>query len=143
MGAEFIDVFSEFPAREGHHAPAESTVLKRERKDEPGKRYDAGKLRFDLLPSEWETALAEVLTKGAQKYHDHNWRAGMSFSRCYAAVRRHLAAFWRGEGVDQESGLNHLAHAAWGCLAILTYLKEHPEMDDRYKADAGPLPPKS
>ena len=107
--------------------------MNEEIKNEAGKRYDAGKLRFDLIPAEWETALAEVLTRGAAKYAERNWEKGMSWSRCYAAVRRHLNAFWRGEDIDKESGLNHLAHAAWGCLAILHFYKTHPELDDRIK----------
>jgi hypothetical protein len=113
--------------------PAESTVLVRERKDEPGKTYDAGKLRFDLIPPEWERVLAEVMTMGAKKYEDHNWEKGLSWSRRYGSVRRHLNAFWAGEDFDKESGLQHLAHAAWGCLALLTFMKTHPEFDDRVK----------
>ena len=115
--------------------PNETTVTIRERKDEPGKRFDAGKLRFDLIPADWETTLAEVLTRGSLKYSERNWEKGMSWSRCYAAVRRHLNAFWRGEDLDKESGLNHLAHVAWGALAILHYYKTHPELDDRVKED--------
>lgn len=137
MGAEFIDVFSEFPSIATTQPPqavqVEEAAVIRERKAEPGRRYDVGKLRFDLVPPEWERALAEVLTRGASKYSERNWEAGMSYSRCYAAVRRHLNAFWSGKDVDAESGLHHLAHAAWGCLAILSYVKTHPEFDDRVK----------
>jgi hypothetical protein len=113
----------------------ESTVIVRERKDEPGKTYDAGKLRFDLIPPEWESALAAVLTKGAEKYADRNWEKGLSWSRRYASVRRHLNAFWAGEDLDKETGLPHLAQAAWGCLAILTFMTTHKEFDDRIKAE--------
>lgn len=111
----------------------ESTVVVRERKDEPGKTYDAGKLRFDLIPPEWETALAQVMTAGAQKYADRNWEKGLSWSRRYGSLRRHTNAFWAGEDFDPETGLPHLAHIAWNALALLTFMQTHPEFDDRVK----------
>lgn len=109
----------------------ESTVTMRERKDEPGKTYDAGKVRFDLIPAEWELALAQIMTMGAAKYADRNWEKGLSWSRRYGSLRRHLNAFWAGEDLDPESGLPHLAHIAWNALALMTFSKTHPEFDDR------------
>jgi hypothetical protein len=107
--------------------------VSRETKDEPGKTYDAGKLRFDLIPPEWEKALAEVMTAGAKKYADRNWEKGLSFSRRYGSARRHMNAYWSGEDFDKETGLPHLAHAAWNMLALLTFKRTHPEFDDRVK----------
>lgn len=77
--------------------------------------------------------VAEVAEMGKSKYGDHNYRAGYEWSKCYNALHRHLAAFWGGEDRDPESGLPHVAHAAWHCLALLTFMREHPEYDDRYK----------
>ena len=77
--------------------------------------------------------VAEVAEMGKSKYGDHNYRNGYEWSKCYNALHRHLAAFWGGEDLDVESGLPHLAHAAWHCLALLTFMREHPEYDDRYK----------
>lgn len=111
----------------------ESTVTIRERKDEPGKTYDAGKLRYDLLPPEWEKGLAQVMTMGAAKYADRNWEKGLSWSRRYASMRRHQNAFWAGEDFDPESGLHHLVHVAWNALALYTFSQTHPEFDDRVK----------
>jgi hypothetical protein len=126
---EFGDVLNDHPLQ----GQQESTVLVRERKDEPGKTYDAGKLRFDLIPPEWETALAEVMSAGAVKYADRNWEKGLSWSRRYGSMRRHMNAFWAGEDYDKETGLPHLAHAAWNALALLTFMRTHPEFDDRVK----------
>lgn len=97
-----------------------------------GLKYDGGKTRYDLLPHGPLDTLARVYTFGAGKYADHNWRKGLAFSRVFGAVMRHMWAFWRGEDIDKESGLPHVAHAAWGCFSLLEYMESHPELDDRY-----------
>lgn len=83
--------------------------------------------------------VAEVAEMGKAKYGDHNYRKGYEWSKCYNAMQRHLHAFWGGEDTDEESGLPHLAHASWHCLALLTFMREHPEYDDRYKPMSPPL----
>ena len=93
------------------------------------KKYDSGKLRMDLVPKEAVDALAEVLGFGAEKYGDHNWRNGLAHSRSYAALQRHLTAYWAGETFDPESGLSHLKHA----IANLAFMLALPDQDDRYK----------
>jgi hypothetical protein len=98
-----------------------------------GVKYDQDKLRFDLLPIGPLNELVKVYTMGAKKYTDRNWEKGIAYGRVYAAVMRHLTAFWSGEDIDSESGLPHLAHVAWGCFALMEYLNTHPEMDDRSK----------
>lgn len=100
--------------------------------DKPeGVKYDDGKLRFDLIPAFALEQLAAIYTMGAAKYADRNWEKGIKYSRVFAAIMRHLWAFWRGETIDSESGLPHVAHAAWGCFALLQYLSTCPEFDDR------------
>ena len=54
--------------------------------NEEGKKFDEGKVRVDLIPTESLFAVAEVLTFGASKYGEHNWRKGMAWSRLYAAA---------------------------------------------------------
>jgi hypothetical protein len=91
-----------------------------------------GKLRYDLLPSEWEKLLAEVLTMGAEKYSDNNWVKGIPASVSYAAARRHLAQWWSGVDLDEESKLHHLGHACWHLLTQYSfYLKQRKDLDDR------------
>ena len=98
---------------------------------EEGRKNDTGKLRFDLLPVRALEQVAEIYTYGATKYDDNNWRRGLQWGRVFGALMRHMWAFWRGEDVDEESGLPHLAHAAWGCLTLLDYMETHRELDDR------------
>lgn len=90
--------------------------------------------RFDLLPPEALFLIAEVFGYGAEKYAAHNWRKGYEWSLNYAAMNRHLWAFWQGEDNDPESGLPHLAHAGFHVMALLTFMQTHPEFNDRPNA---------
>ena len=89
--------------------------------------------RFDLLPVRPLEAIAQVYNYGAKKYADNNWRQGYLWSWSFAALMRHLWAFWGGEDKDPESGLPHLSHAGFHVLALLEFSLTHPEKDDRWK----------
>jgi hypothetical protein len=96
-----------------------------------GLRYDQGKNRLDLLPPEWEWALGQVLTAGAQKYAERNWEQGMKHSKMIGCMKRHLAKFLSGEeydheidpatGEDKGTQCHHLALVAWNALALMSY----------------------
>lgn len=89
---------------------------------EPGAaRSDEGKPRLHLVPFGWLVGIGTVFTFGARKYAPHNWRRGMDPLRCYDSAQRHLGAWLEGEQIDPESGLHHLLHAAWNCLAAWSY----------------------
>lgn len=100
-----------------------------------GRKDDSGKTRYDLVTPYGMDAVADVYTMGAEKYEDRNWEKGIKFGRVFAAIMRHLWKFWMGQDVDGESGLPHLAHAAWGCMALLHYTlhptRDYGEFDDR------------
>lgn len=78
-------------------------------------------------------AVAEVSGFGAQKYARYNYLKGYSWSLSFDALQRHLLRFWSGEDLDPESGLPHLGHAAWHCLALLSFLRRDLGVDDRFK----------
>lgn len=80
--------------------------------------------------------VAEVAGFGEQKYSRLNYLKGYDWSLSYDACQRHLHAFWSGEDLDPESGLPHLAHAAWHCLAMLAFLTHELGTDDRYRPAA-------
>ncbi len=88
-----------------------------------GKKYDKGKLRYDLLPFDSLEEIVKVYTYGACKYEDNNWLKGMKWGRIAGAMLRHYSAFIQGKEIDSESGLPHLAHMAWNAIALLTYWK--------------------
>ena len=84
-----------------------------------GVKWDAGKLRYDLVPTEPLEAIAEVMTYGANKYGANNWQ-NVEDDRYYAALMRHLIAWRKGQIYDKESGLQHLKHALCN-VAFLLY----------------------
>lgn len=90
-------------------------------KDGSGKDDRAdGKPRWELLPLDAIEEIVRVYTMGAGKYADDAWKTIPDAHRRYlAALFRHIAAYERGERKDKESGLSHLAHAAWNAIAIL------------------------
>lgn len=96
-----------------------------------GRKDDTGKLRYDLIPAEPLAKVAHVYTMGAAKYDDRNWEKGLKWGRVFAAMMRHLWAWWKGESIDKEGGQHHLASVAWGALALMEYERTHPELDDR------------
>ena len=87
--------------------------------------------RMDLLP--WDTlhTLSEHYGRGALKYDDRNWEKGYAWHLSYAALQRHLAAWWQGEDVDEETGSSHLAAAAFHVLAMMTFQARGLGTDDR------------
>lgn len=99
-------------------------------------KLDIGKERFDLIPVEPLRQLAQLYTVGAVKYEDNNWRKGLAWSRIFSAIMRHLWKFWKGEDVDEETGVPHVINAAWGCLTLAQYMVDRRKFDDRYKEKA-------
>lgn len=80
------------------------------------------KLRWDLLPLDLVEKVVEVFHYGAKKYAPNSWQnLENGFDRYKAAFFRHLVAFEKGQVTDTESGLNHMAHAAWNALAMLHF----------------------
>jgi hypothetical protein len=88
--------------------------------------------RWDLMPMGALAQIARVYGMGAKKYDDHNWRKGYKWGLSFSSLEHHLRAWQEGQDSDPESGLPHLAHAAWHCLTLLTFANEHPELDDRW-----------
>ena len=87
----------------------------------------------------WE--VGNVAGFGGVKYARYNFAKGYKWSLSYDALQRHLMAFWGGEDIDTESGLPHVAHAAWHCLALLTFSLRHRGTDDRFPSvPAAPVP---
>ena len=91
--------------------------------NEAGAKLDAGKNRLGLMINGFSHALrevGEVTTYGANKYTPNGWvSVPDGFNRYQDAMYRHLLCFASGEEKDADTGLPHLAHAAWNALAIL------------------------
>ena len=98
-----------------------------------GKKLDDGKLPWHLLPGDAVEEIVGILDFGAKKYAPRNWEKGMSWSRCFSALMRHMWAWWGGESVDKETGKSHLAHAGCCILFLIAYEKRKTGLDDRPK----------
>lgn len=92
------------------------------------------KTRFDLIPYGAIGEIADVLAYGAEKYSANNWRRGADWSRYFAALCRHIFAWWGGEDRDPETGFSHLAHAGCCLLFLLEYQRSNWGRDDRFWA---------
>jgi hypothetical protein len=89
--------------------------------------------RFSLIPVRPMEEVARVYGAGASKYAPRNWERGYEWSKSMDALERHYQAWKRREDYDPESGLHHLAHAVFHCLALMQWTLTHPELDDRAK----------
>jgi hypothetical protein len=105
-------------------------------KQEPANKFDAGKPRLDLIPPEPLEEIGKVLGYGAVKYGQRNWENGMSWGRCYAAMLRHMLAWWGGQEYDPETNLSHLAHAGCCLFFLMAYRARKVGTDDRSLFDA-------
>ncbi|AEI71041.1 hypothetical protein [EBPR siphovirus 2] len=98
-----------------------------------GRKDDSGKLPFDLIAPEFLEETAKVLQFGAAKYEPYNWSRGMAWSRCFAALMRHMWAWWGGQAKDPETGFSHLAHACACLMFLVAYERRGTGTDDRWK----------
>ncbi len=83
-----------------------------------GLKHDDGKNRWDLVPFKYLDELVKVYTFGSKKYADNSWQK-VDKERYFAALMRHITAWRDGEKKDKDSGLRHLAHAMWNCVALM------------------------
>jgi hypothetical protein len=93
--------------------------------------------RLDLIPPDALFELARVYGMGAEKYDDHNYLKGYNWSLSYASLLRHATQWANGEDRDDESGLHHLAHAAWHCFALMMFQRHALGTDDRIPVVTG------
>jgi hypothetical protein len=97
----------------------------------PGRKDDHHKDPWHLLPFDAVRCIVVVLAFGARKYAPRNWENGMDWSRPFAALMRHLTAWWEGEKVDADTGFSHLWHAGCCVLFLIAYEIRGIGRDDR------------
>jgi len=100
-----------------------------------GRKDDTGKLRYDLIPPEVQMAMAAVLGVGTAKYEARDWEKGRDWSATYAALQRHLTAWWAGETYDPETGMSHLWHAQSRLGFLIAYESRGVGKDDRWTCE--------
>ena len=98
--------------------------------DQPGAKFDAGKVRPSLILNDMPRAMlavSEVGTYGANKYSEGGWlEVEGGIDRYTDAMDRHRLK----EGLeshDADSELLHAAHLAWNALARLELMLKGQE----------------
>lgn len=86
-----------------------------------GLKYDGGKIDWSHIPWEPLGEIMKVYMMGAKKYGRGNYLRGIEYSRIFRAAIEHTRQWWQLNDLDEESGLNHLAHACWNLLTLLEY----------------------
>lgn len=93
---------------------------------------DADGTRYDLIAPLALERVAATYAEGAVKYSDWNWRAGMDFQTTANHALRHVFKW-----LARDTSEDHLAHAAWGLLALMQFEAEgRTELDNRYRREA-------
>lgn len=97
----------------------------------------AKKVSISKLPFVGVIHGAHAMMDGARKYGPYNWRSNKVVAGIYIdALVRHAMAWFDGEEVAQDSGVNHLGHAI-ACASILLDAQETGNLvDDRPIAGA-------
>lgn len=85
----------------------------------PGRKFDAGKPRWSLLPMDAVELVIRVLEHGARLHAEENWKKVDGAEVRYRdAIFRHAAKIQLGEALDADSGLPHAAHIACNALFL-------------------------
>jgi len=124
------------------------------------RRYNKGKLNYNLGSTFAERQVAKVSTLGAHKYSiykdeqgneilgkdisfeeaanleivdsgEMNWTKGMPWTKVMESVERHIQDWKNGIDFDEDLGTYNLANAIWGLDKILDFYQSHPNLDDR------------
>jgi len=92
-------------------------------------KADAGKPRVGLVPTQIIRDIARVREYGLNKYGEsESWRR-VEYERYVDALGRHYLAFLDDpHGVDEESGISHLAHIACNVAFLCEFEKERKDV---------------
>lgn len=95
---------------------------------------------FHLIPWTIIQELAEHFGRGARKYDERNWERGYKWSLSFAALHRHLAAFWDRDEIDHDPSLyedgeahvvRHIIAVVWHACVLAYFSRYCIGTDDR------------
>lgn len=93
---------------------------------------------YEQIPVHPLAQVAKVYGYGEKKYARGNYLKGYPYSWGTDALLRHIHAFRAGEDIDPESGIHHLAHAAFHLFGLMEFQHRGIGTDDRmYKEPEG------
>jgi hypothetical protein len=98
-----------------------------------GKRFNKGKVRYELVPVNGVKLAAKVFAYGAEKYGEDNWRKGLSWKQTLASLERHLVQLKECEDIDLESNHETLGHLICNALMLAEFMvdEKYKDFDDR------------
>ena len=99
----------------------------------PKDTVGATKVPMSRVPVAPLMEVAVALHEGHVKgYRGHNWRiAGVRGSIYYDASMRHLMAWYEGQDLDPDSGINHISKAVAGLMVLRDAMIHDNWTDDR------------
>jgi dATP/dGTP diphosphohydrolase len=86
---------------------------------------------YSLVPVWPQAEIARTYGKGAEKYESENWRRGYAWSHSISSLLGHINLWRSGESWDKETGLHHLAHAAFHLNTLMEFERLSLGTDDR------------
>lgn len=91
------------------------------------------KVPWSVLPLQALGGAALALLEGARKYGRHNYRPAGVRASIYidAVMARHIPAWWEGQDIDPDSGLNHIDKAIASLLVLRDSMLQGNWIDDR------------
>lgn len=101
---------------------------------QPGTKYDQGKLQYTLVPPYALQEVARNLTEGLKKYKErNNWQKVEGAEQRYMdALMRHFEAIRRGEIYDVDSSdptISHMSAVAVNAMFLLEFMY-NPELKE-------------
>ena len=96
-----------------------------------GGKDKIGKTRLTLVPVDSLFQVATVFEYGAVKYGENNWRKGHRQLDLLDSCLRHICSHLRGDDIDDESKLPHLAHASANLFILLQQINDGTSIDNR------------
>lgn len=126
-------VVERVPNDPAHAVQAEVAAAGTEQKPTNPKAM-AGMKKPPILSVVPQTVLMEVaigLAEGAFKYERHNYRVSGIRASTYIDTFRHMAAWWEGEDLDPESGLNHITKMICSLVVLRDAMIQNNFVDDR------------
>ena len=103
-----------------------------------GRKFDSEKPKMYLLPPKAIIEVSKILTFGAAKYDEDNWRKLDNLQNRYTGgALRHIFAHMDGELKDPETNSSHLAHAICCLLFKLEIELEKDSEKERLRESDG------
>ena len=97
-----------------------------------GDRFNTGKIGWRLISWKALEPMMDVLSFGASKYDDNNWKKGLDWVGITESLQRHMNAFVDGEDNDPESKLSHVGHILCNAMFLSYMFLFRKDLDDRF-----------